>query len=294
MARAAQARSPGIQDAGAVHVVFYDEATGKAFAETVISGERLPESFEARTTMHLGKDDWTVVEARPVTAAEFRRTGELVLIVRKANPVVMIDPGEVLFSLPTINDYLPGIAPGSSKLNQDVIELHEDDWRQVEWVSGSAGKVIASELDAIRRIYETERVEHGFRKVHLRKEIRSPLAGCGVRLEDLIESMGPSATRLAGVSYRDVAGIVESSFALRFLSSVEVYGVAPGGVIEALCCANRRTNNAPQPDVDNLAGFAARHNLVLVDWCAAAAIGPVEEDYVRYFAGDGAGGVMPH
>ena len=66
--------------------------------------------------------------------------------------------------------------------------------------------------------------------------------------------------------------------------------MAPGGVIEALCCANRRTNNAPQPDVDNLAGFAARHNLVLVDWCAAAAIGPVEEDYVRYFAGDGAGG----
>jgi hypothetical protein len=238
--------------------------------------------------MHLREQDWTVIEARPVTAAEFGRTGQLVLIMRKANPVTLVDPSEILFSLPTItNDALPPVAPGSSKLNQDVIEIHEDDWRQIEWISATASELISSELEAIREIYEYHRDSVGFRKLHLRQAIPAPLADRQLRLDDLLEALGPRATRLAGLAYRGVAGIAESSFAIRLISSIELYGFAPLGQIQILCFANTRTNNAPQPDIENLARFAAAHDLIFVDWCAAAAIAPSPADYQAYFTAEG-------
>jgi hypothetical protein len=67
--------------------------------------------------MHLGKNgDWEVVEARPMTAAEFRKTGKLVLIVRKVKATQFVDPAKILFSLPTISNELPGMGEGSTKL----------------------------------------------------------------------------------------------------------------------------------------------------------------------------------
>ncbi|MDB5322508.1 MAG: hypothetical protein JWN40_4139 [Phycisphaerales bacterium] len=271
-------------DHDAIRVEFFDHATGQCFAQTDLPLDRLPESFEANTTMHLGDQDWNVIEARPMTATEFRRTGTLILIMRMAPPVTLIDPSAILFSLPTItNDALPPIAPGSSKLGADVIEIHEDDWRQIEWVSGSAREAIASELDLIRLIYDQEREASGFRRVHLRQLIPAPLADRQLRLEDLRHALGPHATWLAGFAYRGVAGIANASFAVRVISSIELYGVAPNGIVETLCFANTSTNNLPLPDVEILARLAATHDLLLADWCAAAVIPPLAQEYIEYF-----------
>jgi hypothetical protein len=273
----------GTQDHEVVHVRFYDQATGGRFAESRVPAGQLPQSFEARTTLHLNDVDWEVVEARPATSAEFRRSGKLTLILRRV-VTAAVDPGELLFSLPTIaNDALPPVVPGSSKLDVHTIEIHEDDWRQVEWVSASAGDAIAAELEAVRRIYDQERQGVGFKKLHLRRAIPVPLAGRSFSLADLRSALGPAATWLAGFAYLGVAGVVDSSFAVRLISSIEIFGLAPGGAVQAVCFANTRTNNVPRPDVENLAGFAAAHDLVLVDWCAAAAVSPTGEEYAGYF-----------
>jgi hypothetical protein len=50
------------QDHAVIHVQFFDWSTGNIFAESHVPVGQLPESFEARTTLHLGKDDWSVVE----------------------------------------------------------------------------------------------------------------------------------------------------------------------------------------------------------------------------------------
>src|SRR5690348_4712574 len=103
-----------------IQVRFVDSTTGKVFAESKLPIDRLPASFEAQTTLHLGDDDWDVVEARPVTAAEFGRTGELVLVLSKLK-IAQVDPSEMLFSLPTITgEALPPIAEGTSKLGANV------------------------------------------------------------------------------------------------------------------------------------------------------------------------------
>lgn len=275
----------GTENNPVIHVLFYDHATGGMFAELHLPADRLPQSFEAPMTLHLEEADWSVVEARPMTAEEFRRSGTLTLILSRVKTLIL-DPADILFSLATlVGDALPPVAAGSSKRGVEVIEAHEDDWRQVEWVSASAADVIASELDAVRRIYEQERQGAGFKHLHVRRAVQTPLADHPISLEELRRSIGPQATWLAGFAWQGVAGVVESSFAVRLFSSIELFGVAPGGVIRSVCFANTRTNNLPRPDVQNLAGFAGRHDLLLVDWCGTVAVPPAEEAYAAYFAG---------
>lgn len=265
-----------------IHVQFTDAATGKVFAQSQMPAAQLPESFEAATTVHRPDGDWSVVEARPITSAEFCRTGKLVLILRKIT-TESIDPSKILFSLPAITgDALPPIAAGTSKLGGEVIEIHEDDWRQIEWVPASAINAVESELDSVRGIYEMEREGQAFRKCHLRSSIPALLPACSLQFSEFREAIGPHVKWLAGFAYEGAAGVVDKSFAVRLLSSIELFGVAYG-VIESICFANTHANNAPEPDVRGLATFAAAHDLLLVDWCRVLVLRPSFADYMSYF-----------
>jgi hypothetical protein len=144
--------------------------------------------------------------------------------------------------------------------------------------------IIARELEAVRQIHLTERQGLGFRKLHLRGGIPSPLPEIILSLDELRQALGPSPTWLDGLCYQSIAGIAQDTFAVRLISSIEIYGAADGGSIQTICFTNVRLNNKPQPDLQNLAAYAARHDLILVDWCRAQAIPPVEALYAKYFA----------
>ena len=111
-------KKPNSASPGAIRVEFFDESTGKCFAQSDMPLERLPQSFEAATTMHRPDQDWTVLRADPMTSAEFSRTGKLKLWVRRVEKISMIDPHDILFSLATLSDELPEIVPGSTKLGK--------------------------------------------------------------------------------------------------------------------------------------------------------------------------------
>jgi hypothetical protein len=272
------------KDQNTIHVRFFDAASGRLLGESSIPAERLPQSFEADTTMHMQDGDWRVEEARPMTAIEFKRTGQLTLVLRQVK-IETVDPGEILYSLPTIADALPGIIPGSSKLGRSVIEIHEDDWRQSEWVHISFMEQIESELEQIRQIHETARDGPGFGRIHVRNAIPNPLSPAKIQLDELTQALGPRAAWLDGVSFDGIAGIVTYSFAVRLISSIELYGTRDDrGSIHAICCGNIKPNNIPQPDIDNLASWAMKNELVLVDWVKMQTVSPMSIDYASYFA----------
>jgi hypothetical protein len=262
-------------------VKLFNADTGECFANSEMQIQQLPESFESDTTLHLQDGDWQVVEARPMTAAGFRKSGELVLILRKVR-IETIALDKVLYSLPTISMDQPGVIPGSTKLGKQVIEIHEDDWRQVEWIHASHSEAIDAELDAIRMIYENHRANVGFKKLHVRNAIPQRLAGHAVGLEPLASALSANGVWLEGVAYQGIAGILRDSFSMRLLSSLELYGIAPAGELAALCLHHPRMNNKPQPDVGILAGFVAEHRLVLVDWCRMQRIEPDPNQYFEY------------
>ena len=268
-----------------VHVEFFDAETGARFAEVDLPLEQLPQSFEAATTMHLGEQDWHVERAEPVTATAFAKTGRLRLVMRRVK-LTTIDPREVLFSLPTISDELPAIAPDSTKLGRDVLELREDDWRQTEFVSASLGDAVETCLAAVRNVYEVQRDGVGFKNLHVRREVPRPLDDTHLTLDDLRDAVGGRAAWLDGIAFAGVAGVVAGGYAVRLLSSLELYGLADGDRrVHTLCVANARVNNVGGPDVAALRELAASQRLLLVDWCSAAQYTPFEGGFETFFEG---------
>jgi hypothetical protein len=270
----------------AIRVKFFDVESGQQFAESDIPAPQLPESFEASTTLHIGDQDWSVEEARPMTAWEFLQSGELILILRKVK-IETIDPKKILYSLPSINDHLPTIREGSSKLGHDVLEIHEDDWRQREWVAARYIDDASAELDEIARIHEHERKGPAFKTLHVRSRIVQPLDDAEVSTDHVRDMAGPRAVWLDGFGFPGVAGIVSDSFAVRMLSSIEILGIATDGRVRVACLANTRVNNLGAEDVRSLVRFAAERELLLVDWCRMAVIQPSPEEYASYFCTEG-------
>jgi hypothetical protein len=78
-----------------VTMTLIDDATGAVFASSKMPPDDLPDSFKVNTSLHLGNDDWSVIQAEPETKAEFTKSGKLTLRLRK---VQMMAPEAISFS----------------------------------------------------------------------------------------------------------------------------------------------------------------------------------------------------
>lgn len=234
----------------AVRVTLADAATNQVIGETNLAPEDLPESFALSTTMHLGSDDWNVDLADPIERADYVAAGRLRLVLRK---VEMVDPREVLFSLRTLEDALPPLREGNAA---SAHPLHEDDWRQREFVAKGLSSAVAAELDDIRAI---NLVESGFRfdRVHIRSRIGAPLGAARLSVAAVRAAVG-------GLDPTDLAvgdALVVGGFAFP-LAGRAVYGREIDGHVVALGIAG-------DADAPGLGALATEHDLILVDWLRA-------------------------
>ena len=228
-----------------VHVVLIDAASGQTIGEVDLPAENLPETFAVRTTLHLGGDDWTVEHAEPVTRADAAAACRLRLVVRK---VMYVDPRTILYSLPTLENAMPPMQAGDG----DALQLHEDDWRQVELVAARFEPEIAVELAAIREVHG-ERERAGFRRLHVRERIPDPLAGIALT----IDAVARGARRQ--LAFDGSPGVVAGGFA--FDVGVDaLYGREEGGRVVVAAAWH-----AP----GLLADLARANQLIIVDWCNA-------------------------
>jgi hypothetical protein len=264
-----------------VRVVFLDADSGAGLGWTEMPSGQLPESFEARTTMHLGDQDWEVVTAQPMTRAECEATGELRLTLRKVT-IQTVAPRDLLYSLPTICDPIPAIASGTSKLGKDVLELHEDDWRQIELVARSQQAEINVGLAAVQRIHAEERTPQGyFKNLHIRREVASPLSGCRLTLAEIYRSL-PFLRPLDGLAYRDAAGLVEGGFAAVAPSGLRLYGIEAGGMVAALGLLPYGVRAEVKQEAPALAGMMRMQNLCLIDWCRLRQVPALDVEVAVY------------
>lgn len=210
-----------------VIVTFVNAGTGAVIGRTQLPPERLPEAFEVSTTLDLVGTQYVVVRAEPPYAAEFRATGNLTLFLEA---VELVSPRDIRFSLPTICDRLPVTDPGLDPANR--LELHEDDWRQIEYVDASLGGVVAAQRSGIRALV----AEHaclddagrvvGYAEIYVREEPVDPLPR-GIPMSLLLDALRPEV-RYSGVGFRGEPGRVPDSFAFRGADSVVYYGIAVG------------------------------------------------------------------
>jgi hypothetical protein len=260
----------------------FDAEGGRLIYRCKMPIEKLPPSFEARTTLHVRERDYDVVRAEPMTAEQWRRTGKLRLVLREVK-ISTADPAGILYSLPTVSEEWPPIQESSTKLGRRVLELHEDDWRQIEFASLSFSDAIDGELADIRHIHEHHRRGPGFEKTHARKRlIAGAIAEPRPLLSDLLSRL-ERATPLDGIAVVGAAGLVANGFAIDLLCGLQLYGLtAPDGRMGVLCLSYAKSNNALDRDLPALASFMRDCDLCLVDWCRVARIEPDESALREY------------
>jgi len=256
-----------------IDVEFYERGQVEPFARASTPIDQLPDTFEIETTLHIKGEEWQVSNAKPATKEEFRKTGWLQIYLYK--PVIRQTPVKnVLFSLPTISNDIGGLEKSSSLEN--VFVVHEDDWRQQELVSRDFIDDISKEIDAIRQIYETQRVDIAFKTLHVRSSIPSPLRNVRLTLTDLKARLG-SAHDYRGVAFNHVAAVVKNGFAFRSDEGSTFWGQKDENDELAVVCVR-----LPAPDSHNLRMASAMdsllsdRNLYFVDWVSMMVIPPID------------------
>ncbi|CAI1731845.1 TPA: hypothetical protein ACSTJ0_000216 [Serratia fonticola] len=261
-----------------VEVTLIELGKDEAFGVSQVPVDQLPDTFEINTTLHLGDVDWQVVEARPATKAEFRETGKVTVVLAKQE-IFNIDPANVLFSLPTISNDMAIVEAVSSLDN--VLVLHEDDWRQFEFLSAGLNELVQQEIQDILAIYHTQREESGFKQLHVRRRIAEPLPGVALQLESLAQAF-QIEKRFSGVAFNNAAATIVNGFAWQTGSGWIFWGQTDTqGNLVVLCLL-------PPQDADaaimanKIDDFVLANNLLLIDWISVRQYGKNEGSFSLY------------
>jgi hypothetical protein len=243
-----------------IKVDFFEAGRDKPFATSMVPIGQLPDTFELATTFDIGEQKWSVLAAVPTRKSDFEKSGKLKLIL---SALQMVDPKDILFSLPTINDRLFPIRKGDSL--DGMLVIHEDDWRQIEFVSEKFAAQVESEIQSIRTIYETKRRGVGFTGLHVRKLIENPIEKGAIPYDALKKlftvSKEFSGFGVGGFGNGDI-GIGENGFAFETEDGLQFYGILDENRnVEFLCLALAEGFN------EKCKGFMAAFHLLGVNWC---------------------------
>ena len=244
-----------------IKVEFVESGKDKPFSVSMVPIGQLPESFEVATTLDIADKKWSVVDATPKHKSDFERSGKLRVVL---SPVQMMNPQDILFSLPTINDRMCVLQKTNSL--DGMLVIHEDDWRQVEFVSEKLLGVVETEITSIRAIYETKRKGAGFTRVHVRKLIETPIDD-GVIAYPALKNLFTISKEFSGFGIYSHMAVAERGFAFETKNGLRFYGVlSPKGKVVFLCLANT------DGFADKCGDIVKTFHLVGVDWCKCQTI----------------------
>lgn len=170
-----------------------------------------------------------------------------------------MSPKDILFSLPTICDRVP--EPDPALVSDFLFQMHEDDWRQIEFVDASLAPVVAEQRRLIREVvdHHSRRGADGrpfaFETLHVRTEPVDPLPR-GITVRRLVEVMDAD-TAYAGVGFPGRPYAVPRSFAFGS-GSLVCYGLVEDGLVKVL-----GLNRMPEAGTD-----LDFEGTMLVDWLA--------------------------
>lgn len=238
---------------GMVSVTFVDAGSGAVIGRSEMPPERLPETFATTTTLEIAGSRYFIERAEPPHATP-GASGELTLFLR---PVQVMSPKDILFSLPTICDRVPQADP---VLESDhLFEMHEDDWRQIEFVDVTLAPVVEEQRRLIREVVDHHSRRDGdgrpiaFDRLHVRAEPVDPLPR-GITVRRLVEVMDADEA-FSGVGFQGRPYLVPRSFAFR-AGSLVCYGLVVDGLVKVL-----GLNRMPDTDL-------SFEGTVLVNWLA--------------------------
>lgn len=260
-----------------VNVEFYEFTTKQLLANSQIPLQQLPDTFAINTTIHFNDSDWNVMVAKPLKKTEFAASGKVELFLAK---VETMDPKNILYSLPSINDEIPQVIECDS---ENVLVLLEDDWRQVECVSTSFLTEIHDEISQIRDIYNNDRESSGFRNMHLRKKISAPLQGKEITLKELYEHFH-AKVHYEGVGFNSSYGIIENGFAFATESNWVFWGQCDAAKNIVFLNVIAMANAVIEPFSSQMNQFLRDKELYVVDWTRMFIAGEGHSSFEKFMS----------
>jgi hypothetical protein len=157
-----------------IKVHFIDNFNGQTIGISKMNADQLPETFSVPTTMHIQKNDWNVEEAIPEDSIDFVKTKSLIVKMRKIEKMNIDD---IWYSLSTISNEFPQTVTSAQPMEFDI-HIHEDNYRQKEFLNTSALSLIEEEFIEIKNILENQSKKSEeytlFKNCHVRNVIGAP------------------------------------------------------------------------------------------------------------------------
>lgn len=262
-----------------VRVEFINAKDKSVIAVSYMSLEKLPDSFAIDTTFDLKNSKWAVVTADPIEKSKFAQTRKLRLVL---SPVTMGAPSDIAFSVATISDDV-GTVAGDALPNETILSIHEDDWRQEEFVSQKFLGEVQLEIADIQNIYQKERAEVGFKKVHVRARIPTPFEDRTITLPDLEGFFRPQA-KFESVGFQRTRGAIPNSFAWKLDPNFVLWGITDkSGKIERLCVQGAPASENIARFSEAFSSFNSQYKMIFVDWCRTTKISSDVLAFTGYF-----------
>jgi hypothetical protein len=250
-----------------IEVTFIDDTTDESLGVTQIAANNLPDSFERDTTINLSGVDWHILNARPKTRAQYTKSQQLILWI---SPVEVVNPSDVLYSLPSICAVVPAVNDRS--LLGSELTLAEDDWRQFELISDRLADKVDKEIAKIQRVRDNTQSGIGWKEIHIRKKPEIPIAS-NIALPHLASLLKVS-TKSPGIAYDGARSPIADGYSLTLNDDFAIYGIAPKGKAQVIAIG-QDTNIPPNDEsIDLLQQLARKFNLDLVHWCRCQRVAP--------------------
>nr|WP_017853677.1 hypothetical protein [Leptospira interrogans] len=244
-----------------IYTEFIERSSGKLIGAADMPIDQLPDTFELETTLEIGGDKYEVQEAVPKFKEEFLKTKELKIFLNKLN---IINPNDLLYSIPTIENTFFDYREVESA--NEFLTIHEDDWRQIEFVTELLENEINQELEGVLSIFRDKMKGQFFQEVHLRTKIPEPFKNLKIKISEL-ESCFGIAKRLKGFKLSDNK-IAVDSFAFTTLNQSFVFGLTDKDHHLKVVCFKEFNE-----DIKTIDSIVNRFPLIFIDWIKMKKIG---------------------
>lgn len=195
--------------------------------------------------------------------------------------IVTVDPNDILFTTPTLNDAIPATAQGST-VASDCIQFHEDDWRQFEFIAATLKREVDAELADIGVIWDENSVPLGesgtaFREVHVRKRIPNAL-NLSMPLAAFEALVGQKTHPMTFFGYDEVLRDVHAVK----IDNLVVYALIQDDTVTTIGLDAVDKFTLPPESLDRLSKFVHDHNVMLVHWWSRTLFDS-HKDVMAYF-----------
>lgn len=169
----------------------------------------------------------------------------------------MMNPNDIWFTTPTVSNEFPQTIPLTQQTELDI-HIHEDDYRQNEFLNLSSLPLVEQEINAIKDVWENHSKKSDdytlFKNCHVRNKIGSP---------NLKIDFNELKTILKSNSFGQViinGEVLVNGFAVKTLNTT-YFGTLNNDIVSELCIAEWNENTT-----NEILEINKAYNLIFVNW----------------------------